>query len=556
MAMSSFDKDMNIIQKLTDEPNDRDGLTAGELKAKFDEGGLAVKGYLNETVRPFVNTMETNTSAHAANTSNPHSVTKSQVGLGNVPNVATNDQAPTYTAAISLTALSSGEKLSVAFGKLKKAVADLISHIANTSNPHSVTYTQTGAAAASHTHGAGDITSGTLPIARGGTGATSASAAITALGGPDITGQGTVIPDNTDLNTIITPGTYKSQSAASSATMPNAPWTNAGFKLFVVQGHWIDSVKQYALADQTLYIRSTTTATHVNPTWSAWEHGAKQVHTHDTSDIASGTLPLARGGTGQTTAKNAASALLVSLESATAAFQDSTLLSTSGVTGETNTWYKRPATAMWNYIKSKAASELYVTAGQKSGTTLGTKATAEGKDTTASGKYSHAEGEQTVASGDYSYSGGLQTIANHAGQHVFGKWNVEDGTASPTALGTYVEIVGNGGAVTRKNARTLDWSGNEWIAGTLTQASDARLKDVAGEVPDLSGVRAVRFRWNELKGEHDDKDHIGYLAQDVEQIAPFLVGDDSNGYKSLDYIALLCAKVEMLERRVAELEGR
>ena len=254
MAMSSFDKDMNIIQKLTDEPNDRDGLTAGELKAKFDEGGLAVKGYLNETVRPFVNTMETNTSAHAANTSNPHSVTKSQVGLGNVPNVATNDQAPTYTAAISLTALSSGEKLSVAFGKLKKAVADLISHIANTSNPHSVTYTQTGAAAASHTHGAGDITSGTLPIARGGTGATSASAAITALGGPDITGQGTVIPDNTDLNTIITPGTYKSQSAASSATMPNAPWTNAGFKLFVVQGHWIDSVKQYALADQTLYI--------------------------------------------------------------------------------------------------------------------------------------------------------------------------------------------------------------------------------------------------------------------------------------------------------------
>ena len=33
---------------------------------------------------------------------------------------------------------------------------------------------------------------------------------------------------------------------------------------------------------------------------------------------------------------------------------------------------------------------------------------------------------------------------------------------------TYVEIVGNGNASTRSNARTLDWSGNETLAGKLT----------------------------------------------------------------------------------------
>jgi len=81
---------------------------------------------------------------HIANTSNPHSVTKSQVGLGNVPNVATNDQTPTYTTASANTALTSGEKLSVAFGKIAKAVSSLISHLANTSNPHSVTKSQVG----------------------------------------------------------------------------------------------------------------------------------------------------------------------------------------------------------------------------------------------------------------------------------------------------------------------------------------------------------------------------------------------------------------------------
>lgn len=83
--------------------------------------------------------------SHVTNTNNPHNVTKSQVGLGNVPNVKTNDQTPTYTVASSLTKLSSGEKLSVAFGKIAKAISDLISHLANKSNPHGVTAAQVGA---------------------------------------------------------------------------------------------------------------------------------------------------------------------------------------------------------------------------------------------------------------------------------------------------------------------------------------------------------------------------------------------------------------------------
>ncbi len=55
--------------------------------------------------------------------------------------------APAYTAASALAALVSGEYLSVALGKLAKAVADLISHLANKSNPHGVSLTQLGIAA-------------------------------------------------------------------------------------------------------------------------------------------------------------------------------------------------------------------------------------------------------------------------------------------------------------------------------------------------------------------------------------------------------------------------
>lgn len=55
-------------------------------------------------------------------------------------------------------------------------------------------------------------------------------------------------------------------------------------------------------------------------------------------------------------------------------------------------------------------------------------------------------------------------------QHVFGEFNVQDGGANTeNARATYVEIVGNGTANNaRSNARTLDWQGNEALAGSLT----------------------------------------------------------------------------------------
>lgn len=54
MAFEKFNKDMKIISALDDEPNDVGGLTAAELKAKFDEGGEAIKRYLNDTLIPAV----------------------------------------------------------------------------------------------------------------------------------------------------------------------------------------------------------------------------------------------------------------------------------------------------------------------------------------------------------------------------------------------------------------------------------------------------------------------------------------------------------------------
>lgn len=152
----------------------------------------------------------------------------------------------------------------------------------------------------------------------------------------------------------------------------------------------------------------------------------------------------------------------------------------------------------------------YVTAGRRSGTTVGLRSTAEGIDNTASGMDSHAEGNDTIASGASSHSGGYQTtasgssstaignnttasnsnavsegentiasgrnahscgigtIANSKNQLALGKYNTEDTPDPNTGYGDYAFIIGNGtGNNARSNAFGVKWTGETVINGDV-----------------------------------------------------------------------------------------
>lgn len=105
-----------------------------------------------------------------------------------------------------------------------------------------------------------------------------------------------------------------------------------------------------------------------------------------------------------------------------------------------------------------------ISLGREEGTTVGEGSYAVGASVTASGAFSHAEGFFTDASGSDSHAEGCGTIALGDYQHVQGKYNIKD------TKGKYAHIVGNGSdADTRSNAHTLDWNGNGWYAGKLSQ---------------------------------------------------------------------------------------
>lgn len=150
--------------------------------------------------------------------------------------------------------------------------------------------------------------------------------------------------------------------------------------------------------------------------------------------------------------------------------------------------HNNKAVGVYSHVEGQGAraSGAYSHAEGETTAATGTHSHAEGSGSIASGQYSHAEGHSSkalayashaeglssTADGYYAHAEGENTVAKHRAQHVFGKYNIEDpATSLPLEVGTYVEIVGNGEHNARSNARTLDWNGNEVLAGTLTTSS-------------------------------------------------------------------------------------
>lgn len=137
--------------------------------------------------------------------------------------------------------------------------------------------------------------------------------------------------------------------------------------------------------------------------------------------------------------------------------------------GSTGTTTTTGGVGKSQYFKFNPSKKAFTFGTRVYASTVGDYSVAEGRSTRASGTNSHAEGGSTTASGYNSHAEGSYTTANHKSQHVFGEYNIADpSTAAATARGNYVEIVGNGTSSADSNARTLDWSGNEWLAGSLT----------------------------------------------------------------------------------------
>jgi len=210
------------------------------------------------------------------------------------------------------------------------------------------------------------------------------------------------------------------------------------------------------------------------------------------------------------------------------------------------------------------ASGLFSTAFGINTTASGESSAAFGNGTTASGLASVVFGIGTTARGTSSIAAGTGTEARAYASLVIGRYNVIQGNPDSWVATDPLFVAGNGtGSSSRSNALTLYKNGNLTIAGTLTQSSDARLKE---EIEPLEGVldrvlrlRPVMFRFREDVNRSRER-QIGLLAQEVAAEFPELVKPEADGYLSLSYTQLAAVLVqaqrEQEERHAAELAAQ
>lgn len=108
-----------------------------EAKAYTDAAKIALEKLIEKLIQDSDKVIKESLDAHIGNKSNPHNVTKAQIGLGNVQNLAPADM-PVSTA--QATAIADAKAAGT------KAQTDLNTHANRRDNPHNVTRAQLGLA--------------------------------------------------------------------------------------------------------------------------------------------------------------------------------------------------------------------------------------------------------------------------------------------------------------------------------------------------------------------------------------------------------------------------
>jgi hypothetical protein len=148
--------------------------------------------------------------------------------------------------------------------------------------------------------------------------------------------------------------------------------------------------------------------------------------------------------------------------------------------------------------------------------------------------------------GAYVTVGGLTVLAG--GATVAGGITADSGGLVVSVGGLTVAA----GGATMTGGLTVD---------TLTQTSDLRLKRITGAVvnalEDIARLRGVYFSWRGDPREATDsaQTHLGFIAQEVQSVMPFLVSETADGYQGIAYTEMVPLLVEGIKELRQELKA-
>ncbi len=383
-----------------------------------------------------------------------------------------------------------------------------------------------GKADSFHTHDASDIISGTIPVARGGTGGGTAAAARTSLDVPsnsDLTsglaGKANVshthaASDITSGQVSITQGGTGADLSATGGTGQVLKQSSSGGNITVgplsagemPSGIDASNISSGSVSNTEFdYLNGVT-----NPIQAQLDNKASTSHTHDASDITSGQLDLAQGGTGADLSatggagqvlKQSTSGGAVSVSALTAGDMPSGIDATkigSGSVSNTEFGYL-------DGVTSNVQSQLN---GKLSGSGSSNRLVLwSGSSSVTSDASLYRSGSAIYAGGYYSSSGAFasttSTVELQSGYSVRARF---------LPGYSYVYSVRNTGG-----GQLMYWYNNELTFQYSRAAHKEDIKTLKTSIEDLMQWRAVEFKWKREFGGEDD---IGLIAEEVAEVSP------------------------------------
>ena len=134
-----------------------------------------------------------------------------------------------------------------------------------------------------------------------------------------------------------------------------------------------------------------------------------------------------------------------------------------------------------------------------------------------------------------------------------------------SGIGGWIDFHFDGASTTDYSSRIAEYAsgvitleGSFVATGAVSALSDARDKRVIGEVPltveQIAQMPAVVFEWKNTK-HHDDRQHIGTLAQPWQKVLPQAIMPTHDDRLSFDYASAAMVSVIKLAQRLVKLEG-
>jgi len=146
---------------------------------------------------------------------------------------------------------------------------------------------------------------------------------------------------------------------------------------------------------------------------------------------------------------------------------------------------------------------------------------------------------------------GVSVLYNSTGQANYWKTYTSGSGLNVNALFEIWTNANPGGTVMQ-----LYGSGNGWLAGTWTEASDKRLKrniaSLAGTLDKIKQLRGVSYNW--IGEGRDSAEQIGFVAQEMEQVFPQLVKTNDKGYKSIAYSHMTPILLEAIKEQQQQID--